>query len=133
MSLGSLQKKVAATLAMVLAILGMAVSAAILPSYVSATDISREACSLNSNSSVCQEMKDGGRLPSIATNIINAALMIVGILAVAMIIFAGIRYVTSAGNKGRVEQAKQILIYSITGLVVAISAYAIVNFVLSKF
>ena len=62
-----------------------------------------------------------------ATNIINTALYIVGILAVAMIIFSGIRYVTSSGDKGRVAQAKQILIYSVTGLIVAICAYAIVN------
>ena len=67
-----------------------------------------------------------------ATNIINTALMIVGVLAVAMIIFSGISYVTSAGDKAKTTKAKNTLIYSIVGLAVAISAYAIVNFVLSK-
>ena len=98
-----------------------------------ATDISSEACDLNPDSAACQELNDGDRLPGIGQNIINTALYIVGILAVAMIIFAGLRYIMSGGNAKRVEQSKQILIYSVTGLIVALLAYAIVNFVLGKF
>lgn len=98
-----------------------------------ATDISSEACNLNHNSAACQELNDGDRLPGIGQNIINTALYIVGILAVAMIIFAGLRYIMSGGNAKRVEQSKQILVYSVTGLIVALLAYAIVNFVLGKF
>lgn len=100
---------------------------------VGATDISSEACDLNPDSAACQELNDGDRLPGIGQSIINTALYIVGILAVAMIIFAGLRYIMSGGNAKRVEQSKQILIYSITGLIVALLAYAIVNFVLGKF
>ena len=100
---------------------------------VGATDISSEACDLNPDSAACQELNDEDRLPSIGQSIINTALYIVGILAVAMIIFAGLRYIMSGGNAKRVEQSKQILIYSVTGLIVALLAYAIVNFVLGKF
>lgn len=100
---------------------------------VGATDISSEACDLNPDSAACQELDDGDRLPGIGQSIINTALYIVGILAVAMIIFAGLRYIMSGGNAKRVEQSKQILIYSVTGLIVALLAYAIVNFVLGKF
>jgi hypothetical protein len=65
----------------------------------------------------------------IVTTVINVLLLIVGILCVVMIIFGGIRYTTSAGDKGRIDGAKSTLIYAIVGLVVAIVAYALVNWV----
>lgn len=61
--------------------------------------------------------------------VINTMLFIVGMLAVIMIIFSGIRYVTSAGNSTQVTNAKNTIIYSVIGLVIAIFAYAIVNWV----
>lgn len=92
-----------------------------------------DPCSASSgNSAMCEDAKDKDRLPAIAKNIINTMLFVVGLLAVIMIIFAGLRYVMSSGDKKRIEQSKQILIYSITGLIVAILAFAIVNFVIDK-
>lgn len=72
---------------------------------------------------------DGG----IVTTVINTMLFIVGILAVIMIIYAGIRYTTAHGDKGQVESAKNTLMYSVVGLVVAIVAYAVVNWVVGLF
>jgi len=65
----------------------------------------------------------------VVNTVINVMLFIVGILCVIMIIFAGIRYVTSAGDKGKVDTAKNTIVYSIVGLIVAIVAYALVNWV----
>jgi small-conductance mechanosensitive channel len=67
------------------------------------------------------------------TTIINIMLFIVGILCVIMIIFGGIRYATSSGDQTRVTNAKNTLVYSVVGLVVAILAYAIVNWVVGNF
>ena len=64
--------------------------------------------------------------------IINLLLFIIGILCVIMIIWAGIRYTTSTGDKGRVTAAKDTLVYSIVGLIVAILAYAIMQWVFSS-
>ena len=75
----------------------------------------------------------GADLPSIAKTVVNTMLFIVGILAVIMIIFAGIRYITAHGDKGQVESAKNTLIYSIVGLVIAIIAYALVTWVTGLF
>ena len=61
--------------------------------------------------------------------VINTMLFIVGVLAVVMIIFSGIRYTSSRGDPKAVESAKSTLLYSIVGLVIAIFAYAIVNWV----
>lgn len=97
-----------------------------------ASDIATQACSVDPSAAICADIDNDSQLTTMATNIINTALMIVGVLAVAMIIFSGISYVTSAGDKAKTTKAKNTLIYSIVGLVVAISAYAIVNFVISK-
>ena len=63
---------------------------------------------------------------------INVILWIVGVLSVVMIIYGGFSYMTSAGDAAKVHKAKTILIYSIVGLIIAILAYAIVNFVVLK-
>ena len=67
------------------------------------------------------------------TKIINAMLFIIGALAVIMIIWSGIRMVISNGNATTIENAKKTLIYAVAGLIVAILAYAIVNFVIAQF
>lgn len=66
----------------------------------------------------------------IVTKVINIMLFIAGALAVIMIIFGGLRYVTSAGNSSNVTAAKNTVLYAIVGLVVAFLAYAVINFVL---
>jgi hypothetical protein len=50
-----------------------------------------------------------------------------------MIIFGGIRYVTSTGDASRVKSAKDTVMYSVVGLIVAMLAYTIVNFVITRF
>lgn len=67
---------------------------------------------------------------SIFNTIVNAILYIVGIVCVIMIIVGGIRYATSSGDQAQVTTAKNTIMYAIIGLVVAILAYAIVNWVL---
>lgn len=68
---------------------------------------------------------------STVTNVVNIILWFVGILSVIMIIFGGIKYATSAGDSGKVTSAKNTIMYAVIGLIVAIFAYAIVNFVIS--
>ena len=65
--------------------------------------------------------------------IISTLLFVIGALSVIMIIVAGIMYVTSTGDSGKVTRAKNTLTYSIVGLVVAFLAYAIVFWVLGVF
>ena len=66
-----------------------------------------------------------------ANTIINVVIGVIGFVAVAFIIFGGFQYTTSAGDPGKVKKAKDTILYGIIGLVVAMLAYAIVNFVLS--
>ena len=68
----------------------------------------------------------------IFNNIANAALFIIGAISVLMLIYGGIRYTTSGGNEKGVTAAKNTILYAVVGIVVALLAYAIVNFVLTS-
>ena len=61
--------------------------------------------------------------------VVNVLLFIVGAVSVIMLIFGGIRYTTSGGNANSVTAAKNTIMYAVIGLVIAIFAYAIVNWV----
>lgn len=66
----------------------------------------------------------------IVTTLINVLLFVIGVISVIMIIIGGIRYAVSGGNSSAVSAAKNTILYAIVGLVIAVFAYAIVNFVL---
>lgn len=70
---------------------------------------------------------------TLMTRIISTLLFIVGIIAVIMIIVGGIKYTTANGDPGALKSAKNTILYSVLGLILAIMAFAIVNFVLSVF
>lgn len=74
----------------------------------------------------------GGKLSTFLQQIINILLFIIGSIAVLMIIIGGLRYVLSAGDQNAVTGAKNTILYSVVGLIVAIMAFAIVNFVVAK-
>lgn len=66
-----------------------------------------------------------------ARTVINIMLTILGIVAVIMIVIGGMRYVLSGGDASAVTSAKNTILYSVIGLVVAVLAFAIVNFVIT--
>ena len=70
-----------------------------------------------------------GGANAIIPKAINLMLFVVGVLAIFMMIYGGIRYVLSGGDNTRVKDAKNTILYAIVGLVVAILGYAVVNWV----
>ena len=50
-----------------------------------------------------------------------------------MLIIGGVRYTVSQGDSAAVTSAKNTILYAIIGLIVAILAYAVVNFVIVQF
>lgn len=65
----------------------------------------------------------------IALNIINVVLSFVGVIAVGVIVYGGVLYITSMGDASKITKAKNCILYGVVGLVVAIMAFAIVAFV----
>jgi hypothetical protein len=73
----------------------------------------------------------GGSLGDFFARIANALIFVVGAVSVIMVIISGLKFVVSGGNSKHVAAARSTLINAIIGLVVAISSYAIVNFVIT--
>jgi hypothetical protein len=68
-----------------------------------------------------------GTLTGIITSLMNWLLIIVGIVAVIAFLIAGILYLTSAGDEGRVEKAKEAMIAAIIGIIVALAGLIALN------
>jgi hypothetical protein len=62
----------------------------------------------------------------------NTLIFLVGALAVLFLIIGGLRYVVSNGDPKSVEGAKNTITYAIIGIVVAILAFAAVQFVIQS-
>ena len=69
---------------------------------------------------------------SIFRKITNTIIFLVGAIAVIMLIIGGVRYVVSAGSDEAVKGAKNTILYAIIGIVVALLAYAAVNFIIGQ-
>lgn len=95
-------------------------------------DVFDKACSSNSSDPALCNNSNGSGLFGIIRTIIQVMLIIGGIIAVIMIILGGIRYTTSNGDQADVKAAKDTILYAIVGLVVTISGYAIVTWVVGK-
>lgn len=66
-------------------------------------------------------------------NGLNIVYFAAGTIAIIVILIAGINYATSAGDAGKVTRAKNMLTYSIVGLIIILAAFAITNFVIGRF
>ncbi len=65
--------------------------------------------------------------------ITNVLLFVIGAVSVIMLIIGGIRYTISQGDSTAVTSAKNTILYAVIGIIVAILAFAIVNFVIGSF
>ena len=90
--------------------------------------------SMEDELSKCKEYKgtevEGKDVTKTLKNGINLAIGVIGFIAVVIIIYGGFMYTTSAGDSNKVTKAKNAIMYGIIGLVVAMLAFAIVNFVI---
>lgn len=68
-------------------------------------------------------------LPVTVGNIIKNFMGILGIFAVALILYAGYLWMSARGNEQQVEKARSILTQAVIGLIIILAAYSIANFV----
>ncbi|QHN42268.1 hypothetical protein GII36_00105 [Candidatus Mycosynbacter amalyticus] len=90
------------------------------------------ACSNGGSGAVCSA-SGSDDFSKTMQNIINMMLYVLGVIAVIAIIIGGIRYATANGDASHIKQAKDTILYAVIGLIVAIMAGAIVNFVVGRF
>lgn len=110
-------------------LVGVAVMAGVLltPTAVAADPFAACSAAGGSDSTICKNR--GKDAQGMVRNIITMVLFLIGAIAVIAIIYGGFTYVTSNGDPKKVEQAKTIIFNAIIGLVVGLSASAIVAFV----
>lgn len=111
------------------------------PLQVSAIDeeARQEACkgigtvTPNGNSDgYCEEVTAENSIKGILATVVNILSWIIGVAAVIMILVGGFRYITSGGDSNGVSSAKNTILYAVVGLVVAVFAQALVQFVLRE-
>lgn len=69
---------------------------------------------------------------TIMVSLIKVFLTFLGIIFLVLIIMAGYKWMTAAGNEDQVKEAKSTLSRAIVGLIIIISAYAITEFILEN-
>lgn len=81
----------------------------------------------------CPSPEDAeNRVNDIIQLVINIFSLIVGVISVIMIIIGGLKYITSGGDSGNVQGAKNTILYAIIGLVIVALAQFVVRFVLGR-
>lgn len=65
----------------------------------------------------------------IVGNIVTSLLIVAIILALIFLVFGGIKWITSGGDKAKLDSARSHITASIVGLIIALLALAIVNLI----
>ena len=74
----------------------------------------------------------GGTLNQALASIIKAVLTLVGVISLAIMVYGGFRWMTSAGNEETIGEAKRTLIAGTIGLVVILISWSIVYFIINS-
>lgn len=85
-----------------------------------------QAPNLNANNlGIPNTRADGGVLD----NVVSSTFLVVGAIAVLFLLVGAFRYILARGEESQLKQAKDTILYSIVGLVLAVSAFLIVEFI----
>ncbi len=77
-------------------------------------------------------LSPGPSIQVMIARIIRTVIGFVGIIAVIMILYAGFLYMTAGGNATRLATAKKIMTQAIIGLVIVLTSFTIVYFIVGK-
>jgi hypothetical protein len=79
------------------------------------------------------EIKSASEIWTVVANVVRILMAAAGALGVIFIVVGAIWYITSAGDSGRIQRAKEIILQAILGLVVVIVAYTAVTVIAAGF
>lgn len=79
------------------------------------------------------KISQSGDVSDVLGILVSIALSLVGIYFFVLILISGVTWMTAAGSSEKVASAKARMQSAIIGLVIVLSAYALANFVFSKF
>jgi len=64
--------------------------------------------------------------------IINVAMLFLGIIAVGIILMGGFKWMTAGGNDEKVGEAKKLMGSGVIGLIIVLAAWGIASFILEQ-
>lgn len=79
-----------------------------------------------------QDPSDSGGIDNAIKTTLNILSMIAGVAAVFMIMYAGIKFITSQGDSSGVASARNSILYAIIGIIIVVMSQTIVYFVLNS-
>lgn len=65
-------------------------------------------------------------IPIVFENTVTALLYFVGAVAIFLMVYAGIRFMTSGGDPKNVAHARQVMTYAIIGLIIVLCSFGII-------
>lgn len=68
-------------------------------------------------------------IPGIFVGLVTLALVFSGLVAVVLIIFGGIKFITSQGDEKAVDSGKKTITWAIIGLILILMSFAILRYV----
>ena len=68
-------------------------------------------------------------LECLIANIFTVIITLIGLAAFVMLIVGSVRWLTSGGNSSHLDKAKNTMTYAIIGIVVALSAFIVINLI----
>ena len=82
---------------------------------------------------VSSNLNLGSKSPvTIATNLINTAMLFLGLVAVVIILMGGFKWMTAGGSEDKIAEAKKLMSAGIVGIVIILSAWGIAKWVLQQ-
>lgn len=73
----------------------------------------------------------GTSIHTILASVLNVFSLVIGVIAVIVIMIAGLNYITSGGDAGKAASAKSSILYAVIGLIVVAFAQLIVHFAIN--
>jgi uncharacterized membrane protein YidH (DUF202 family) len=90
------------------------------------------ACRTIQGDNFCTDLPKGGASSANLQNLLQIVIATLAAIAVLIIVIASLNFVTSSSDPQKVAKARSTIVYALVGLVIAISAEAIVTFALGK-
>ncbi len=105
-----------------------------LPALAEDTYTFKEKSGLNKTAEVSGYATDGDATTpeQLIGNVIYSVLGFVGVIFMVLLIYGGFIWMTAGGNEEKVKKANGILMSSVFGLIIVLSAYVISYFILKR-
>jgi len=75
----------------------------------------------------------GDKFGQFVGNLVNAAMVLAALVSLAFLIYGGVKWIMSEGDKTAIDNARQTIVGAIIGLVIVFLSYLILSVVLKVF